>query len=253
MDNRNESEQTTVLKQQIQEIPNVPWYAMDTTTIGGGDLAKGRDIKYGLSDYGKIYMKDRTTLIGNWGEFLGALLKERGVDLSSPLLVVGANDGQEISDLGAEKAVAMDVSYSALKNGKKALGNKLEFVNANARELPFGDKTFGNLLCLRGYQVFRKDEREGFLQRAKKVVQTGGNVIISVAKGYWDVNTGGFVEGFHVDDPDTGEYVVSTAAIQNEVNSLTDSLARVGYIDIDIVDSPVETFVCGRVPGAGNL
>jgi SAM-dependent methyltransferase len=226
------------------------WYDRSSTTHPEG-LTRGRDFKYGAdSGYQALYMLDRNILTdSNWDFYFDRLLTEHRMNLNNPTLFVGINDGQEIAPIVPKKGTVfgVDISLSALELGKKKYGDKIEFVNASAAALPFGDRSFDNIVSLRAYQVLKDEEKDQFLTNSKRILKPGGKIVISIANCFYDVDRKEVVSGYHVPDPITGKDVVEESAIGKDVLDLGRLLQRHGFRNIKLVPSPSEVFVFGNI------
>jgi hypothetical protein len=213
------------------------WYEISASDFP--TLTEGRNEKYGKSNYGKLYMKEREIALGDWNSYFPRLLQENDLDVSQRTLVVGVNDGQETNCISQATLFGMDIAISALEKQTSEFSTKP--VQASASALPYQDLSFCNVICLRTYQVLKPKERELFLTEATRICH--GRLLISLPGGYFDVDKGEVVSGCLVVNPATGKDEVDLTKPDRDANDLKTRLENQGWTDTKVVKTPIEIFI----------
>jgi SAM-dependent methyltransferase len=114
-----------------------------------------------------------------------------------PDLPLPAGEGRSFLDVGSNwgrwtiaaarqgyRAIGMDVSLSAARAGRRVarqLGVEAGFVVADARHMPFQDRTFDVCFSFSVLQHFEKDLARQAVEEMSRVANTGGRLLVQMA------------------------------------------------------------------------
>lgn len=154
------------------------------------------------------------------------------------------------------KLVATDLSPAMLEYARSHVGeDRIEWREADAQSLPFGDGSFGAVVCALGY-MFLPDKPRGFAE-ARRVLKPGGSLFFSV----WDrieENPTGLVgaealEGLAPGDPElvfrTQYEMADVAMLRKLVEGAGFNDVRVDTVSMQVSGASARTLATGQVRG----
>ena len=154
------------------------------------------------------------------------------------------------------KLVATDLSPAMLAYARSHVGEDgIEWREADAQNLPFGDRSFGAVVCALGY-MFLPDKARGFAE-ARRVLKPGGSICFSV----WDrieANPTGLVgaealEGLAPGDPElvfrTQYEMADTATLRKLVEGAGFRDVRIEPVGMEVTGASARTLATGQVRG----
>lgn len=135
--------------------------------------------KYGSKNYFESYQNERDLVVKNWETYIKSFFDY----FKGKIIVVGINDGQEISNFmgNKNKVYGVDISQSALKECKKKRKDII-CVKADSANIPFKDETFDSYISLRTLHVTGIKRFES-IKEAYRVLKKGGHFLISIPWG----------------------------------------------------------------------
>lgn len=152
----------------------------DTKTGTRATLDKRRDDVQGMFDA----VAPRYDLLND----ILSLGQDRGWRRAT-VAAVGAQPGERVLDLaagtgtssdalaaGGPQVVAADLSYGMLAQGRKQFPT-LDFVNADALQLPFADETFDAVTI--SYGLRNVEDTVGALREMLRVTKPGGRIVVN--------------------------------------------------------------------------
>lgn len=111
------------------------------------------------------------------------------------LQILGANKGKSLLDLGCGRGefcnsafmqglrvCGVDFSITALK-GASSLNNNINFIPADARDLPFRDKFFDYVVCLGSLEHFT--DKVSSLKEIHRVLKDNGKIFMFLPNSYF--------------------------------------------------------------------
>ena len=102
-------------------------------------------------------------------------------DIHQPVLVVGAGQGLIVAELRKKglRSDGVDFSSEMIRYAKTRRG--LEFVQADARAMPFGEATYETIIYATGVVDFIGDEEQirVIMNEARRIVNRSGNIFVA--------------------------------------------------------------------------
>lgn len=105
-------------------------------------------------------------------------------EIATPVLVIGGGHGLVIEELRRSglRAEGVDWSLEMIKHARLRRG--IDLVHADARNLPFADRTYGTIIYATGVIDFTSDEPGigSMLAEGRRLIQDGGAIFIAFYK-----------------------------------------------------------------------
>lgn len=176
---------------------------------------------------------------------LRRVISSASIEMGSSVLDIGTGTGILLPFLveslgGTGSIVALDISLEMLKRAKsKGISNKIFYVQADAKELPFKSSTFDRVLCFASFPHFV--DKLSALKQIAKVLKEGGVLIIAHAASREKINkihtsVGG---------------ILSNDLIPEDAE-MRSMLSEAGFQDVVILDEPDFYLVWANRSGRSN-
>jgi SAM-dependent methyltransferase len=197
-----------------------------------------------------------------FGPFAAELARRVPAHSAGDVLEIACGSGLVTRQLRAgihprARLVATDLSGAMVEHARTKLADVggIEWSEANAMELPFGDGTFGAVVC--GFGIMFMPDKVVALKEACRVLGDGGTVHLSA----WDAiekvpHAAASAEVIEALIPDDPELRFRVPYEMHDPALLRDLLAQSGFVDIriDTVRLPVEadsarTLAVGAIRG----
>jgi SAM-dependent methyltransferase len=215
-------------------------YGKEFAKITKEALIFAYDTKYGnwdeVNDLRKIHSN-------SWADPIKHYFSK--VNFDTKIIDLGCNDGRELSDiLGSNinkpNITVLDISKQAIARLRFAFHNQrnVSVKNDSIVESKIRKESYDFCIALRTVHSSGID-MEQCVKKCIDITKKQGYIILSVANGYVDIESGNPIKGMYIDSTDT----VDTKMPYNIAEQIKNMAIKYGIEVVDIIDGETEIFI----------